>query len=270
MTGREGRFVEARARRVRELASVAGRRSAEVERQVELVVRRLRLAWPYDLEYIAKTLGIADITRKPLGINGRLVDTPAGQAIEIDDALPADVARFVLAHELGHVVLGDARPVSALHGRAADDRTYRDLERLCDEFAAQLLMPTRFVREEFSAQALSLAHAAEVACEHCIDVRLVVARLIDTGIWNARAISWTLALRDPPVVEATWTFPTSTGTPEAWRLKGLTYELASEIARGSCVEFSAEIEFAVDEWYAFEPQALLRASNEMLMVLPLT
>ena len=48
-------------------------------------------------------------------------------------------ARFTLAHELGHIVLGDLSPASLTpRGRAH--------EALCDRFAAELLLPAPLLR----------------------------------------------------------------------------------------------------------------------------
>ena len=54
-----------------------------------------------------------------------------------DDA-PAQ-ARFTLAHELGHIVLGDLSP-------AAPPPRDRAHEALCDRFAAELLLPAPLLR----------------------------------------------------------------------------------------------------------------------------
>ena len=48
-------------------------------------------------------------------------------------------ARFTLAHELGHIVLGDLGPA----GRPPDGRAH---EALCDRFAAELLLPAPLLR----------------------------------------------------------------------------------------------------------------------------
>lgn len=55
--------------------------------------------------------------------------------------------RFSLAHETGHLVLERAPGTKELAPIAARGRRYDRLERVCDYFAASLLMPRNWIRD---------------------------------------------------------------------------------------------------------------------------
>ncbi len=57
-----------------------------------------------------------------------------------DDALPNEVIRFTLAHELGHIVLGH-NLTEDMHERALFDNLKPSKEREADTFASRLLAP---------------------------------------------------------------------------------------------------------------------------------
>ena len=71
---------------------------------------------------------------------------------------PAAQARFTLAHELGHIVLGDAL--------SSDERPHdAGRESLCDRFAVELLLPAGLVRFAWAREAdvASLAEGFQVS-----------------------------------------------------------------------------------------------------------
>lgn len=64
--------------------------------------------------------------------------------------------RFSLAHELGHLVLSDN---GVLVGKSSIDNRDDVIERWCNEFASELLMPTKWIRERIIG--ISLKHLHE-------------------------------------------------------------------------------------------------------------
>ncbi len=100
-------------------------------------------------------------------------------------------ARFTLAHELGHIALGDGALGDGALGEGALGDAGREprfgigrpvREALCDAFAAELLMPARVLRSEWrrlgSAQAVARRFDVSLAAarRRLRDLRLVEGR----------------------------------------------------------------------------------------------
>lgn len=96
---------------------------------------------PTDLDALAKRLNIAKIQNDDtMVVPGEMRDLNGKLVVFLIPSLPTPRRRFTIAHELGHAVferLG-LRP-----------RPSRELEMICDKFAASFLMP----RETFVARA---------------------------------------------------------------------------------------------------------------------
>jgi Zn-dependent peptidase ImmA (M78 family) len=89
---------------------------------------------PTDLETICEKLHVKTRDSHELIGSGALIKQGESLQILCAPDLSQERRRFTIAHELGHVVLArrGEKPV----------RQSRELERLCDMFAAELLMPT--------------------------------------------------------------------------------------------------------------------------------
>ena len=92
---------------------------------------------PVDVETIAQAEGFA-VERAPLGdLEGRMRKNSGQWTIEVNSGRHVHAQRFTIAHELGHHVMGHDSCGSA------------DLqERQADVFAAELLIPLAFLRNE--------------------------------------------------------------------------------------------------------------------------
>lgn len=111
---------------------------------------------PVDPAIVASSLGVRVETRlMPASVLGA---TPSGARVVINEALDEPRRRFVLAHELAHVLVKRGR------AQFADPRTE---ERFADAFADALLLPARAAAATFTspmARRHELAPCAEVAC----------------------------------------------------------------------------------------------------------
>lgn len=97
-----------------------------------------RLTYPKpDLGRLAEKLGVREIRRAPLSIQGHVVTEHGSLVVEISDALTPFRHRFTLAHELAHIAIGD-RPSSVSYGR---------FESICDACADELLLPDQTIRD---------------------------------------------------------------------------------------------------------------------------
>lgn len=94
-----------------------------------------------------------------------------------EDALAQ--ARFTLAHELGHIVLGDLAPGEPGGGAPPGDA--REREALCDHFAAELLLPAAALRA-----AARRADPAALAARFQVPPAVLRRRLAELGLTEPR------------------------------------------------------------------------------------
>lgn len=116
---------------------VSGR--LEVERMAEVLASRFG-GPPADLGAIATQVGIVDIAYCDIESAALLQAGPGGWGVLIREWDQETRQRFSLAHEIAHIALGivgdEARYTGEGRGRG---------ERLCDYYAAALLMPRTLV-----------------------------------------------------------------------------------------------------------------------------
>src|SRR5437762_73674 len=107
--------------------------------------------FPTDVRALARTVGIRDVRLLPLSMRGRLVREPFGIRAELNQQLSLREQRFVLAHEVAHILLardlknGGARNV---FGSTRTTSSYRYVEQLCDFAAREILIPENAIRKE--------------------------------------------------------------------------------------------------------------------------
>jgi Zn-dependent peptidase ImmA (M78 family) len=107
----------------------------------------LELEPPADLARVSDKLGIRVVKQMlPADLSGVYVRTPSEVTITINNGMPPEHQRFVWAHEIGHHLLahGSKCPITADLKRAGERNP---IERQCDIFAVELLMPADKVRE---------------------------------------------------------------------------------------------------------------------------
>jgi len=90
---------------------------------------------PTDLESVGSKLGVIGFHAEDIAGSGELRKDTDGFRIVYSVYLPPPSRRFTIAHEIGHVVLETLGLKS--------HRTGKEVERLCDLFAVDLLMPRR-------------------------------------------------------------------------------------------------------------------------------
>jgi Zn-dependent peptidase ImmA (M78 family)/transcriptional regulator with XRE-family HTH domain len=109
------------------------------------------------------------VVARPLGSArvDALGSWPAGRRpmFLLNDAAPADRARFTLAHELGHAVMHEV-PVDGQ-------------ERQADRFASELLMPARDIRDEL--RGLTLPRLVELKRRWMVSMAALLRRGRDLG-----------------------------------------------------------------------------------------
>jgi Zn-dependent peptidase ImmA (M78 family) len=120
--------------------------SSTVKEWAHSAWRTLGLTAPVDLRRVCEHLGI-EIEKMNIDLQaaGLYVEVDAETpVVSLNQYIPESSLRFTLAHEIAHHLL--ARAVGAQ--RAGSGRGSKWTERLCDKFAAELLMPEFAVREQ--------------------------------------------------------------------------------------------------------------------------
>ncbi len=124
-------------------------RKALCKQKADEVLRELGVSPPppIDIDRIAQDWGLAvEYVRSPRGLHGRVVIHRAVIEVAADDH--PNRQRFTLAHELGHYVLEHNPMFTEAEPRDFGDPTPLN-EREADYFAAVLLMPEEWVRQDW-------------------------------------------------------------------------------------------------------------------------
>jgi Zn-dependent peptidase ImmA (M78 family) len=113
---------------------------------------------PVPVEEIAEQLG-ATISREPFrgGISGMLYRTGGRAVVGVNSAEPPTRQRFTVAHEIGHFLLHEGRPLIVDRHVRVDRRDasssmgtkHEEIE--ANAFAAELLMPEEMLRRHAEA-----------------------------------------------------------------------------------------------------------------------
>jgi Zn-dependent peptidase ImmA (M78 family) len=88
---------------------------------------------PTDLEALALRLNVSGFEAEDMPLSGELRRAGKQFRVFYSSYLPAPQRRFTIAHELGHAVIAKTGPN---YPRSGDE-----VERICDKFAAEFLMP---------------------------------------------------------------------------------------------------------------------------------
>ena len=133
-----------------------------VKKKAENLIRRFGTSNP---ETIAGNLGI-NIVHGHLGGNKYAYYTKYKRVKTIiidDDAIPAKLRSFVLAHELGHAVCTPDVNTSwlAAYTIGNDDKT----ERIANKFAVELMLNDKLLQQHSEYGILRLAQSLGVPCE---------------------------------------------------------------------------------------------------------
>lgn len=141
---------------------------------------------PIDVDEIARALGVTRISRRNQFEDGRLERTDGSTVIYVKAGVSWERSRFTVAHELGHLMLADHG--SDLDACRAGEGTNE--ERLCDEFAAALLMPRTWVRTLFADRDEKLRTMRDLAAMSKTSMSAAAVRLNEVAGWNSALLQW--------------------------------------------------------------------------------
>lgn len=100
-----------------------------------------------DVYELAARAGAEAKIERGLREDGRVEDSPLHTRILLWSSPAETRRRFTLGHELGHLVLSDPRVFRMVQLELGDEGL--QVERLCDAFSAELLMPRRWVARRY-------------------------------------------------------------------------------------------------------------------------
>ena len=130
------------------------------------------------LHLLGDELGVTNILTRSLtggrdehpGIDAMLVPLPSGYTVVIDEKAPESRQHYSLAHELAHIMLLELESSTQELPKARRFRSssstadkWKAEERLCDEIAAELLMPEKLFTAEVREMGRSLEHMPQLA-----------------------------------------------------------------------------------------------------------
>jgi len=137
------------------------RRRVQVIKDIQKLLLASRITKPpVKLEPIAKQLNAEIVPRtfpRDLGISAILVKEGDRKIIAVNEAHVPTRQRFSVAHEIGHLILHADDAYLTVEKGIEDTLLFRRLdktppdpiEREANQFAAELLMPEEWIREDF-------------------------------------------------------------------------------------------------------------------------
>lgn len=129
------------------------------------VAKDTQLEVPVDLIKLAGHLGVSAVSETSMVEDGRTSWSDGVPFIELRSDRSPERKRFTLAHEIAHILIEARHTVAHRKFRFTHD----DVETLCDQVAAAILMPRKWItryssRDEFNLSLIRLvAHKAQVS-----------------------------------------------------------------------------------------------------------
>lgn len=132
-------------------------------------------AIPTDLKTIAKRLNVESVVEEPLPFDGMLVRKKGRLFIKLNSHSHPLRRRFTLAHEFGHILLACGENHDAKWQRQMCKG--REVERLCDAAASELLMPEKEVRIFVGENGVSPREVSSFASQFQVSLQAGTARI---------------------------------------------------------------------------------------------
>jgi len=116
---------------------------------------------PTDLDALCSRLGIVEVRAEDIPFSGELRPVLSGFVVIYGKNLSKERRRFTIAHETAHALLETGGPRCPKRGE--------ELERICDMWATEILMPT---------QIFSLHYRKDFSTDHLLDL----ARMFEVSL----------------------------------------------------------------------------------------
>ena len=158
----------------------------------------------YDLETLAKKWGVNSIEEREIESDAMLLPSKNGYSIVLKKSERPGLSvrqRFSLAHELGHLLLLKSQAPAA-SGVVRTASKYRDPgysdeeEHLCDQIAAEILMPRMAFQEDGWMEGWALRSSRTLARKYDTSIPATARRMIDLmpeetlmGVWKVSSVN---------------------------------------------------------------------------------
>jgi Zn-dependent peptidase ImmA (M78 family) len=154
------------------------------------------LSRPVDIALLATTWGVTETEQRPIASEAMLLPNADGYKVILKSAnTPGEMTRqrFSFAHELGHLLLHKAGYDRSgdLQGKHRKSRIKNQEERLCDQIAAEILMPRYAFIDDANKMGWSLHNLRELARLYDTSIPATAYRMVGLmdetclmGIWK--------------------------------------------------------------------------------------
>ncbi len=149
--------------------------------------------WPTELDQMGQQLGVRCVRDVPLTMAGRVARQPGGYTIELKLGLSPCERRFVIAHEIAHLLI---ERYNLLRSCAGDNAitppplTYRFVEQLCDLGARELLLPLQELTRRLRSSERSILEVRRIGEDAQCSLEIVTRRVCEAWVWNCMFVWW--------------------------------------------------------------------------------
>lgn len=203
-----------------------------------------------DVESLARKLAIRRVEVTKLASDATLSLIDGEWVIRLGEHTPRWRRRFLLAHEIAHFLLRDERYSD-----------YKELERICDAAAHELLLPIDLVLSGVAAQEPTLAEMRAIATLRELDHDYAFARIADAYPWPRRSFPalsrWGISVRDLRLLHG-WPAASMADAAEWSHTPSFLKDILDALADGG-VSWSETVEMD------FRGERVALGSAEMLM-----
>jgi hypothetical protein len=157
---------------------------AAIKQQIVGRFRLEALPRPVNLEFLAKKWGVTSVEKQPIASDAMLLRGNNGYKIvlkEVEEPAHLTRQRFSFAHELGHLLLqlSGYQKQSNLATKHRGSYRQDDEERLCDQIAAEILMPRIAFQEDGSKAGWSLESLRALSSKYQTSMPATAIRMVD-------------------------------------------------------------------------------------------
>ncbi len=147
---------------------------------------------PVDLAHIRAHFGIPAPKLKSLPNQQGLLINPEAGIIIINQDDPITRQRFTEGHEFMELLFAALNPGSGWAARTAPGFQHSTKERLCNDGAAELLMPRPAIRKLLSRYGMSYATAQYIAAEYVVSLTAAMVQMVRVGPGIHAIVLWQL------------------------------------------------------------------------------
>jgi len=196
-----------------------------------------------DLEAVAWTRGITVRSRPLKGCEARIFGDGSRAIVSVNSASSAERRRFSLAHEIGHWEMHRGKVLFCRSDDIGGDRGASAIERMANQYAAELLMPSYILNPIAERKPLTFAIIDQVAQEFRVSRTAAAIRLVDKADKPAMLVCYSQTKRE-------WFHKSPSWPAELWLRGELdTRSRAFDAQFGRKAESRVMLKVPADAWF---------------------